>query len=221
MRSIIDAVLGATARRLLLLDPPKELLGLADRPTTTLIVVASPRRRLLRRCRSALDERRLESARRPPVALVAARVEALPFARPRFDAVVAAAGLTSRPAGQPVAALRALGGLLRPGGALVVASRLREGDLGVAASLARRLVDGRVLPSATELATWMLVAGLRGVRQARLVRTVVPAALTWATARPKPWLDALVVPPEPADASDRSEAHEPALAAEANDLAEK
>lgn len=189
MHALIGAALGQAARRLLLLDPPLALAFLAQRSTTTLLVVASSRRRLLRSWRAALAERHAGAA---AVALVAARADALPFARPRLDAVVAAAGVPSRSGA--VAALRSFRRLLRPGGALMVASRLREGDLGVAASLARRLASRQALPTAAELATWMLVAGLREVRQARPAMAVVPAALTWATARPSPWLDAAAEP---------------------------
>jgi SAM-dependent methyltransferase len=200
MRELIGAALGPPARRLLLLDPPRALHVLAWRPATTFLVATSPRRRLLRSWREALAKRGAGvSARLATVALVAARADALPFARPRFDAVVAAAGLPPR--SDAAGALETLRAVLRPGGALLVASRLREGDLGTAASLARRALGRQALPTGAELATAMLVAGLRRVRQARLGRAAVPTALTWGEARPRPWLDVADACPEPGDAT--------------------
>ena len=186
MKALIGAVLGEAARRLLLLDAPLALGELARRPATSLVVVVSPRRRLLRQWQGG----RAAPPAKPPVALVVAKPDTLPFARPGFDAVVAAEGAAPAPEAEPVAALRALRRLLRTGGALLVASRLREGDVGVAASLARQVAArGRGLPRAEDLAAWMLAAGLRSVRQARVRRVVVPTVVTWGEARPRPWED--------------------------------
>jgi len=70
---------------------------------------------------------------------------------------------------------------------VIVISRLREGALGGVGSLLRRAARRGALPRTPDLTSWMLRAGMRSVRQARVSRTVMPTVMTWAHVRRRPW----------------------------------
>lgn len=183
MNGPIRAALAPVTGRFLLFDaPPSLVLELSRQEGISHLTSAHSRRRAARRCRERLVGEEPGLAK---VAVLAASSDDGPFPRRTFDAVLCAAGLPAEE--EPLAALRALRELVRPGGSLLLVTRIREGTLGGMGSLVRRALRRGSLPCNTDLTAWMLRAGTRSIRQARIPGAVIPTTLTWARVRRRPW----------------------------------
>jgi hypothetical protein len=169
---LVRAAVGTGSGRLLVLEPPAATLRQLGRPGETL-VVACAARKTARACRerSAADE---EAA----LVVLQADPARLPFKPRSFDALVS----MIEPA--PSLPIGPSQRLVRAGGVVVLASRVRTGLAGGAASIVRHARRGPALPRAGDLTAWLLRAGLRSVRQATAPGSVV---VTWAEVRPRPW----------------------------------
>lgn len=181
MKELIRAALGERTNRLLLIDiSPSTLQNLLQRRETTFAAVTSARTRALRKIRDHLGNDGKYSVLR-------AELDQLPFDAPRFDIIIIDAD--EHRWDSPIEMLRSLRTLVRPGGAVMVVNRLREGPIGNVTSVVCRVLCHRhqALPRASDLTKWMLLAGLRKVRQANVPKALVPTVVTWAEVRLRPW----------------------------------
>lgn len=184
MKELCRAALGKAAKRLILIDPsPLLCTFIAERPETELMVVLCTRKRLATKCAQAIGEHD------PPfvntiVSVIFGKGTDLPFAPGCFDALCCCVGL---PSGAPLVLLKAYKAFLRPGGAFLLVSRLREGPFGLTGSVAKRVVRKTALPKATDLTSWMLISGMRKIRQATVTKRLVPTVLTWAEVGRSSW----------------------------------
>ena len=182
MNELVRAALAPYAGWFLLVEPsPSLVMVLARRERVQRVIVLYRKPRAARRCRGRLEG---EGPAHDKTSVVVGVLEDVPFARASFDAVLCAAGLPSLD--EPISTLSSLRQLVRPGGSVLVVSRMREGTVGSVSSLLRSAIRRQRLPLATDLTAWMLYAGMRSVRQANVYRTVVPTTLTWARARQRP-----------------------------------
>jgi SAM-dependent methyltransferase len=179
---LVVAALGPGPGRVLVLGSNDQLVGeLAKRGG--LVVRADEAGRRGRR-------RRPDQVTGAPVVAIEGRGPALPFEAGVFDALVSVGGDSDA---RDLASLRRL---VRPGGVLLLVSRVREGVAGGAASLVRRAARSGALPRASDLTAAMLRAGLKPIRQAAVKRSVVPTVVTWGEVRPRPW-EERATQPEP------------------------
>ncbi len=137
---------------------------------------------------------RLGAGPRGPVVLLEARFTELPLGAGAFDALVLARGLPQL--AQPAEALRALRGLLTPGGLLIWVHSTTEGFGGRLARLAAPLARGMV-PACPrhELCSWAMAAGFGEIGQRAGRGRLLPWAVTWATAAREPRGDQVVFKP--------------------------
>lgn len=183
MNDVIRAALAPVRGRFLLIEPPSTLvIDLARLQGASMVTALHRGRRRARRSREKLAAVKDIAGK---TSVVRGSLDHLPLVGASVEAVVCARGLPHHI--DPVDALRSLRRAVRPGGLVLVVSRLREGPIGVIGSLLRRAAWAGDLPRASDLTAWMLHAGMRSVRQAVLPRTVVPGALTWAQVRHRPW----------------------------------
>lgn len=193
MNELIRAALGEGSNRFLLIDTPiTTVQSLVRRQETTLVVFTSVRSKVLSKAREQLGSD-------GKVILLSADRERAPFSAPGFDVVIIDADQHRWE--EPVEQLRVLRALTRPNGALMVFNRLREGPIGGVTSAAQRIFRGQVLPKASDLTKWMLLAGLRKVRQANVPKAVVPTVMTWADVRARPWEEVVSEPDQETDIS--------------------
>lgn len=183
MNDIIRAALAPASGWFLLIEPPVALvLALARQERTWRVTALYQRKGRARRSRDKLASVTSVAGK---TSVVVGSVEDLPFAGASFEAVVCASGLPPRT--DPIEALRSIRRLARPGGLVLVVSRLRQGTLGGVSSLLRRAVRAGDLPRASDLTGWMLRAGMRSVRQAAVPRSVAARVVTWAQVRRRTW----------------------------------
>lgn len=183
MNNLVRAALTPEAGWFLLVDPsPSLVVAVAQLEKAYRLTALCRRRGLARRCRARIAT--IESAREKATVIVGVP-EDVPFPPASFDSVVCAAGLPT--AEEPVPTLKSLQRIVRPGGSLLVMSRIREGTAGSLGSMLRSAVRRQPFPRAADLTAWMLHAGLRSIRQAYVSRSVVPAKLTWARVHQRPW----------------------------------
>ncbi len=170
---------------MVLIDPPHGLVpALLARPETTALLVVSTRRYRFKRL-SKLFGADEQLSRGDAVVSLIATVGGIPCRAAAVDVIVLATGVPT--VGEPIDLLRGLRRMVRPGGAVVVVNQLREGPVGLAGSAVARVSRRGSLPSVTDLSSWMLLAGLRQVKQATVPNAVVPTVVTWATVRDRPW----------------------------------